>query len=343
MTKHTNGIPESNSIRHYIFGLLRTAGNEAVRIPSSYELAKRFSVTRRVARYELERLRDEGYLIAKPRIGMFTNPRLNHISATPIQKSMPLIGIINADGTHFLSGIPEARMMGNFHIALAEAGCMLHSIRFSFHDEEMRIRELKNLGLDGILWRVFNSDEPSWNFMKCVQSAGIPLAIVSDRLYPGIPQVILSTKKAENILFKHLKKPESVFIVTNTGKMPLADALVQKWNLPESALRRIGKGKVFQETVEEFKSVLQTVTPEIVFCDTLYAEILPTLCNELGLECEFITDNEVNHSPTLPQFRGWSTVPDAENAARSAVSLLLTQTDIPIPIENKLKHGDHFL
>ena len=343
MKKQTNGIPESNSIRHYIFGLLRTAGNEAVRIPSSYELAERFSVTRRVARYELEHLRDEGYLIAKPRIGMFTNPRLNHISATPIQKSMPLIGIINADGTHFLSGIPEARMMGNFHIALAEAGCMLHLIRFSFHDEEMRIRELKNLGLDGILWRVFNSDDPSPGFLKGVQAAGIPLALVSDRLYPGIPQVILSTKKAEELLFKHLKRPGTVFVVANTGKMPLADALIQQWALPEPSVRRIGKGKVFQETMEEFKAVLQTGTPDLVFCDTLYAEILPDLCDELGLDCEFVTDNEVNHSSTLPLYRGWSTVPDAENAARAAVSLLLAQTGTPVPIENKLKHGDHFL
>ena len=343
MKKPINGIPESNSIRHYIFGLLRTAGKEAVRIPSSYELAERFSVTRRVARYELERLRDEGYLIAKPRIGMFTNPRLNHISATPVQKSMPLIGIINADGTHFLYGIPEARMMGCFHIALAEAGCMLHTIRFSFHDEEMRIRELKNLGLDGILWRVFNSDYPSYELLKSVQASGMPLAVVSDRIYPGIPQVILSTEQAEEALFRHLEKPRSVFIVANTGKMPLADALLKKWNLPDTAVRRIGKNKVFQETMEEFQTALQKAAPEAVFCDTLYAETLPALCRDRGIPCEFITDNEVNHSPLLTEFPGWSTVPDAENAARAAVSLLLKQTDQPVIIQNKLKHGESFL
>ena len=343
MIKQKHAIPESNSIRHYIFGLLRSAGNEAVRIPSSYELAERFSVTRRVARYELERLRDEGFLIAKPRIGMFTNPRLNHISATPVQKSMPLIGIINADGSHFLYGIPESRMMGCFQIALAEAGCMLHLIRFSFHDEEMRIRELKNLGLDGILWRVFNSDYPSHDFMKSVLKSGIPLAVVSDRIYPGIPQVVLSEELAVKTLFKRLKKPQTVFIVANTGKMPLADELLKKWNLPDTAVRRIGKGKVYQETIEEFQAILRESTPEIVFCDTLYAEILPDLCNERRLSCEFIADNEVNHSPRLPEFSGWSTVPDAENAARAAVNLLLKQTDKPILIQNKLKHGDSFL
>ena len=270
MTKNgkNSGIPESNSIRHYIFGLLRTAGNEAVRIPSSYELAERFSVTRRVARYELERLRDEGYLIAKPRIGMFTNPRLNHISATPVQKSMPLIGIINADGTHFLYGIPEARMMGCFHIALAEAGCMLHTIRFSFHDEEMRIRELKNLGLDGILWRVFNSDYPSGEFMRQVLDSGMALAVVSDRIYPGIPQVHLSTEEAEQKLFRHLKKPDRVFQIANTGVITLADALIRKWGLPEKAVRRIGKGKVFQETMEEFRDIIRSEKPDLLFCDT---------------------------------------------------------------------------
>ena len=343
MTKHTGGIPESNSIRHYIFGLLRTAGSEAVRIPSSYELAERFSVTRRVARYELERLRDEGFLIAKPRIGMFTNPRLNHISATPVQKHMPLIGIINADGSHFVYGVPEARMMGCFHVALAEAGCMLHSIRFSFHDEEMRIRELKNLNLDGILWRVFNTNYPSREFMKQVLDSGIALAVVSDRIYPGIPQVYLSSENAEKELFRQLQKPRAVFIIANTGKMALADALVKRWDLPETAIRRIGKGNVYQETVEEFQAALREMKPDVVLCDTLYAESLPALCDEYGIDCEFITDNEVNHAPSLPDFRGWSTVPDAENAARAAVDLLLNQTAGPAAIQNKLKHGGCFL
>ena len=345
MTKNgkNSGIPESNSIRHYVFGILRTAGNEAVRIPSSYELAEQFSVTRRVARYELERLRDEGYLIAKPRIGMFTNPRLNHISATPVQKGMPLIGIINADGSHFIYGVPEARMMGHFHISLAEAGCMLHPIRFSFHDEEMRIRELKNLGLDGILWRVFNTAYPSREFMKQVLASGIALAVVSDRVYPGIPQVHLSTEEAEQKLFRHLKRPNRVFQIANTGVMPLADALIRKWGLPEKAVRRIGKGKVFQETMEEFQKILRSAKPDVVFCDTLYAETLPPLCEGLGIDCEFITDNEVNHTPSHQEYAGWSTIPDAEQAARAAAGLLLNPSQTTIVIQNKLKKGGRFV
>lgn len=345
MTKNgkNSGIPESNSIRHYVFGILRTAGNEAVRIPSSYELAEQFSVTRRVARYELERLRDEGYLIAKPRIGMFTNPRLNHISATPVQKGMPLIGIINADGSHFIYGVPEARMMGHFHISLAEAGCMLHPIRFSFHDEEMRIRELKNLGLDGILWRVFNTAYPSREFMKQVLASGIALAVVSDRIYPEIPQVHLSTEEAEQKLFRHLKRPNRVFQIANTGVMPLADALIRKWGLPEKAVRRIGKGKVFQETMEEFQKILRSAKPDVVFCDTLYAETLPPLCEGLGIDCEFITDNEVNHTPSHQEYAGWSTIPDAEQAARAAAGLLLNPSQTTIVIQNKLKKGGRFV
>ena len=345
MTKNgkNSGIPESNSIRHYVFGILRTAGNEAVRIPSSYELAEQFSVTRRVARYELERLRDEGYLIAKPRIGMFTNPRLNHISATPVQKGMPLIGIINADGSQFIYGVSEARMMGHFHISLAEAGCMLHPIRFSFHDEEMRIRELKNLGLDGILWRVFNTAYPSREFMKQVLASGIALAVVSDRIYPGIPQVHLSSEEAEQKLFRHLKKPDRVFQIANTGVMSLADALIRKWELPEKAVRRIGKGKVFQETMEEFRDIIRSEKPDLLFCDTLYAETLPPLCEELGIDCEFITDNEVNHTPSHQEYAGWSTIPDAEQAARAAVGLLLNPSQKTIVIQNKLKKGGRFV
>ena len=220
---------------------------------------------------------------------------------------------------------------------------MLHPIRFSFHDEEMRIRELKNLGLDGILWRVFNTAYPSREFMKQVLASGIALAVVSDRIYPGIPQVHLSTEEAEQKLFRHLKKPDRVFQIANTGVITLADALIRKWGLPEKAVRRIGKGKVFQETMEEFREIIRSEKPDLLFCDTLYAETLPPLCEELGIDCEFITDNEVNHTPSHQEYAGWSTIPDAEQAARAAAGLLLNPSQTTIVIQNKLKKGGRFV
>src|SRR5574344_517994 len=142
-----------NAIRHYVYALLRKNGTETVKLPSSYELAKQFGVTRRVSRYVLEQLVNEGFLITKPRVGTFTNPHKNYIAVTPVQKRMSLIGILDRDGARFCYGRAEAHLMAALWTGLMRRNCYIHPVEFSTVSQQSRIDELKNLNLDGLVWR----------------------------------------------------------------------------------------------------------------------------------------------------------------------------------------------
>ncbi|MDD3154318.1 MAG: GntR family transcriptional regulator [Victivallaceae bacterium] len=91
-------ISEVEKIWYYVMSILYRAGNRAVRIPSSYELAKEFKLARSTVRIALEKLTREGYLITRRGTGTYTNPKQSVCSETPRK---PLIGLMLLSGNLF--------------------------------------------------------------------------------------------------------------------------------------------------------------------------------------------------------------------------------------------------
>ena len=321
-----NNNSRGMAIRHYVFGLIRKSGDASCRLPSSYELAEMFGTTRRVVRYELELLIKEKILISKPRVGTFTNPKRVYLSVTPEQKKMPMIGVIDNDGTRFCYGRAEGRQMGCISLALADRNCYLHPISFATEKDQSRLQELKNIGLDGIIWRLDNNLKMMPYFCESLAEIGIPTVLISDMEYPTLNQVYYATENAENKLLRIFaekqKNSGNYVIVTNRPADVFADRFLGKMNVPEKRIRRLGMKQTFTATVADFKKLLKTEgAPAMILCNVLYAETFPEILQEYSLEkIPLITNYEVNG---LEHFCGYAIVPDAEKAAGKAADLLL--------------------
>ncbi len=316
-------------IRHYVYGLLRKSGNVSVKLPSSYELAEMFGTTRRVARYELERLISEDVLISKPRIGTFTNPRKNHINITPIQKKMPLIGIIDGDGQRFCYGCAENLIYCHMGLALTKHKCYVHHISFSCVDNESRIQELKNLGLDGILWHIPHIHQlPKSTLVSDLEAAGVPIVVITplDRGYRNA--VVLSTGTAETELaevFQREKRQNFLALTNLTIEVSIAASILDKMGLPGETLRNLNSVAYFQDKIVAFRELLASgYRPDAIFCDPLFAETIPDILKEfdvdLSQQCRLVACNELNSEEN---FQGYIISPDAAGAADVAASLLI--------------------
>lgn len=313
-------------------------------VPSSYQLAERYGLTRRVVRYELERLRNEGVLIAKPRVGMFTNPAKNFLSVTPVQREMSLIGMIDGDGSRFVYYAAEARMMGWFAIALSDGGYSSHYLHFHTTDDLQRVRELVNLKIDGVLWRIFNYHYPSGDFLRQLLAAGVPVVVVSDRVYPGVPQVLLSRDEAMDKLQQLLPSPRRLVTVTHSAQFHMAEGMIQRWGLSDDAVCAVRFQNGYKDGVRQLRQIVAEQQPDVVLCDTIYAEAMPQMCRDLQLQCEIVTDNEVNVGGSLSPFPGWSVVPRAEEAARAAVKLFgVSSAGAPVVVQSRLMRGGQIL
>lgn len=316
-------------IRHYVYAQLRNNGNQSVALPSSYELAEMFETTRRVARYELELLIAQGVLISKPRIGTFTNPLMNYINATPIQKKMPLIGIIDGDGQRFCYGCAENLIYCHLGLALTAAKCYVHHIAFSCLDDNSRIQELKALGLDGIIWHKSDTAGfPSDEFLSKVEASGIPVVAIVHSPTGFDHRVELSTADAEEQLAGIFRKEQrkKIEVLSNLPQeRNITASLVDKMDATDVSVNMLDPAKAFSERVRQFTEQLGAgYRPDLLVCDPMFAETVPDLLAaagiDIGRECRLVACNELNSEEN---FRGFIIAPDAARTARTAVEMLL--------------------
>ena len=326
-------------IRHYVFAMLRKHSETSVKLPSSYELAEMFGTTRRVARYELERLISQEALISRPRIGTFTNPRKNYINITPIQKKMPLIGIIDGDGQRFCYGCAENLIYSNMGLALAKRKCYVHHIAFSCTDDESRIKELKTLGLDGILWHIPGAcGFPSEDFLNKVDEEGIPVVAIAHSAINCCHSIVLSTLDAEEKLSRIFKEEQrnNILVLTNlTLELTIALGIMRRMGLSDNSLQVFDQADSFQDKIAKLQEQLKYgYRPDLIICDPMFAETVPEILSAAGIDidqqCRLVACNELNIEE---EFRGYIIKPDAAEIAETAVDTVLA-------IRNGRKQGN---
>ena len=186
-------------VRYYIYNIIRKNGKRSVKIPSSYELAGMFGLTRRVVQRELERLIASGILIGRKRIGTYTKP-------SPLE--MPLFGITYGNGDHFMWGYFEMAMLSAVFQQLSRFECSIHDLKITTRNAANCIQILKSMALNATLW-IGTPDWPDGETDKLYKIAAkekLPFFTCATKLHPGLSGVDFSYRNGLKELQKICKK-----------------------------------------------------------------------------------------------------------------------------------------
>lgn len=146
-------ISEVQKVWHRVMAIKYRAGNRAVRIPSSNELAQEFGIARSSVRIALEKLTADGVLITRKGSGTFINPK----KCTNTTWEAPLIGLLILNGELFF--FPQ-EIQGELECLYGEIRHTGWNVRevtgFMSSGEETR-QVLQHAYLDGLI--TFGSEE----------------------------------------------------------------------------------------------------------------------------------------------------------------------------------------
>ena len=135
-------------IRKHVMGIIFKSGPEPKRLMSSRDMAKDFGVTHMTVARVLKDLADDGYLVARPGVGTFTNPRNSKIS-----DCSKIFGVITGDGKNAFVERIQLQMTSAFVNALLYRS-QSHSVQHcplvsSLKNADV---EIAKEGFDGLIW-----------------------------------------------------------------------------------------------------------------------------------------------------------------------------------------------
>ncbi len=331
-------------IRYYIYGLLKEHGESSIRIPSSYELAKRFATTRRVAQYELERQIEEGVLIGKHRVGTFTNPLSDYSRHVALDGPMPLIGVIYGNGD-FFSYSPKATLtIAGIYRALAYKNCKMHDLRLSPTALDRTLADIKTRNLDGVIWAVHGGTVPNRELLRKLE---LPLVVLSDERDPGISGVqycwsSVSRELAECMTKENRKK--ILFVGLKISEKPgLIRQELMNHEIHTESIRLIRGESINDLNIKAEAGLDPDNPPDAVFCSDGIGIMVQGILKKLKID--FVNRTRIIQlQETLdPNFTGIILSQPYEEAAEAGVRLILEQIEQKkplvrhIPVEMRLR------
>ncbi len=142
MPASKTAVAEYMKIRRYVLNLIMKSGNESVQLPTAQELAKLFGVCRQTVGKSLKQLAEENYVIGKPGLGTFTNPKKQF--RFEYRKNRPNIGIIVGDGMIIEMDEFLARTVAACLVEVAVYPAYVRSINLTSTKPDVVFKELKN-------------------------------------------------------------------------------------------------------------------------------------------------------------------------------------------------------
>ena len=76
MSASRSSEAEYMKIRRYVLNMVTKAGEESIQLPTALELSKQFGVCRQTVGKALKQLAEDRFVIGKPGLGTFTNPKM---------------------------------------------------------------------------------------------------------------------------------------------------------------------------------------------------------------------------------------------------------------------------
>jgi hypothetical protein len=187
-------------IRTYILGLIYRNSFASVKVPSSMELAKQFSVTRRTARLVLEGLIAEGFLIGRNGVGTFTNPHRGFRMSGVEQRLLVGVGVVCCN--NFYYDLQSGLMFSEAMAALCRSGVNVFPLTNMPVDRAQFSSELAVTKLDGLV--ICNPEFPEGMLEENIAS-GIPCVTVKNRV-EGADFVEIDYSDAFRELFAEMKR-----------------------------------------------------------------------------------------------------------------------------------------
>ncbi len=181
-----SSISEYMKIRRYMMNVIYRANGQSVQVPTILELSRKFGVSRPTVSKAMKALTEEGYIIGKRGIGSFTNPNFRVELSSPLEKNVPLVGVLQGDGMGVHYSSYSSRLLGALLNHLPFLPCYVHLVSLSASDPEHIYEEIRNERLDGLVWH--NPARQNFEICRRLRSEGMPL-VLGGCSCEGIPSV----------------------------------------------------------------------------------------------------------------------------------------------------------
>jgi DNA-binding transcriptional regulator YhcF (GntR family) len=142
-------VAEYLKIRQYVIGLVVNAGSESVKIPSMPVLGTQFGVARMTVHKALKDLIKDLYLIVKPGIGIFTNPRRLPEMATGSHHKC--VGLVAGRGHYCFYDHYSWLLLSQAGVAASEKGRFVKIINLTSDSPARMAMELRTSWIDGLI------------------------------------------------------------------------------------------------------------------------------------------------------------------------------------------------
>ncbi len=323
MRKSTGSeISEVLKIRHFVMNIIYRSGGKSVMIPSSRTLAAQFGIARSTVQISLEKMSAQGFLIGKPGIGTFTNPRRSFILQP--DEFMPLTGIKVGNGDDFYYICTSWRMFSEAGNALVDSGCSIHPMQNASSTPETIPNEIRNAFLDGILFL----GTPAPIVRKAAEI--LPAVSIDYTPVPGVNSAFFSDRTAAEELANRLREAGRLRILLTHD----SESTIHTLSTLRNILEHNGFDLLLLDTrTADFPSELRCLTaeekPQALLIYQQYAGLARRILAELGETPESIWLASAEDLPHNSEFPGFYFQAPRREAAETAAAMLnrLMRTD----------------
>ena len=314
-------------IRTYIMSLIYRNGYQSVRVPSSTELAEKFSVTRRTARVALERLISEGYLIGRKGVGTFTNPNVGfRFPGTSQQK---LIGIGTGSCNNFYYDCQVGKPFAGLISGVCTRGFNVFTLTNMPQDKTQFYETVSRINLDAVI--VYCSEltpEVSAELRNnnipfvAIRQATAQADFVEYDFTAAVTDIFDSMKSRGATRLTQFKTAQ------NTAYIQTLIEMKQKV-FPECRLQIIDAENVGTERqLEELFTVPENI-PDHLVCSWRSPELIAKFMKKYNVSaerCHVTVDNDYVYHP---EFRGSYFYADPRDMCRAALEMIEARWENP--------------
>lgn len=312
----------AEKIRYYIYGIVRKSHNASVQIPSSYELAEMFGTTRRVAQYELELLIAKGVLLAKHRVGTFTNPMSDFCWHSRMGESCPFVGITYGSGDFFSYSYAASLALAGLYREFAEANCSIHDLRLIGKSEESIFNDIRSIPMDALVWATKETFEPETiHVLNRLVSSGLPVVTFGGQFIDQISGVAVSC-------FNSIEKLKHIFQTEKRTRILMLSSVL---NPQIRDLLEEGHYEFTFPVVSSIDGIFHEVelllaggyVPDVCFCEDGFILAVENLLKRYQIDCfEQCRLVSLFAFRTKLPFTGYVLLPDFETMAREAAQFV---------------------
>ena len=226
MPASRSAVAEYMKIRRHVLNLIAKAGNEPVRLPTALELSKQFGVCRQTVGKALKQLAEDRYVIGKPGLGTFTNPKV--VFRLNSRRKARIIGMIIGDGMVIEMDEYLAKLAAACLIEASTYPAYVRTINLTSAKPDAIVKELRNESLDGLIWQ--NPPPHFLPLLEEVRESGTAVAVIGDFQSENISSVDFDLRSAGYECGKQLLKMNKKQLIFLRDEAP--------WNLSAGGLRQ---------------------------------------------------------------------------------------------------------